>query len=65
VNEEITVVKPIPEEEQTSVEVEFDICGTEPEPELPIDQGKPQMHLNLPCILKSFTSLKLMLCCIR
>jgi hypothetical protein len=23
------------------------------------------MHLNLPCILKSFTSLKLMLCCIR
>jgi hypothetical protein len=23
------------------------------------------MHLNLPCVLKSFTSLKLMLCCIR
>jgi hypothetical protein len=64
-NEEITVVEPVPEEEQTSMEVGFDICGTDPEPELPIDQGKPRMHLNLPCILKSFTSLKLMLCCIR
>jgi hypothetical protein len=56
-NEEITVVKPVPEEEQMSVEVGFDICGTNPEPELPIDQGKPRMHLNLPCVLKSFTSL--------
>jgi hypothetical protein len=64
VNEEITVVEPIPEEEQTSVEVGFDICGN-PEPELPVDQGKPLMRLNLPCVLKSFTSLKLMLCCIR
>jgi hypothetical protein len=23
------------------------------------------MHLNLPCVLKSFTSLMLMFCCIR
>jgi hypothetical protein len=37
VNEEITVVEPVPKEEQTSVEVGFDICGTDPEPELPID----------------------------
>jgi hypothetical protein len=57
VNEEITVVEPVPEEEQTSVEVGFDICGTDPEPELLVDQGKLQMHLNLPCVLKSFTSL--------
>jgi hypothetical protein len=47
------------------VEVGFDICGTDPDPELPVDQGKPRMHLNLPCVLKSFISLILMLCCIR
>jgi hypothetical protein len=57
VNEEVAVIEPVPEEEQTSVEVGFDICGTDPEPELPADQGKPRMHLNLPCVLKSFTSL--------
>jgi hypothetical protein len=41
VNEEITVVEPVPEEEPMSVEVGFDIFGTDPEPELPTDQGKP------------------------
>jgi hypothetical protein len=65
VNEEINVVEPVPEEEQSSVEVGFDICGTDPEPKIPVDQGKPRMHLNLPCVLKSFTSLMLMFCCIR
>jgi hypothetical protein len=44
VNEEITEVKSVPEEETTSVEVRFDICGTDPEPELPVDQGKPRIH---------------------
>jgi hypothetical protein len=39
------------------MEVGFDIYGTEPELELPADQGKPRMHLNLPCVLKNFTSL--------
>jgi hypothetical protein len=57
VNEEVNVAKPVPEEEQSSIEVGFDIYGTDPEPEIPIDQGKPRMHLNLPCVLKSFTSL--------
>jgi hypothetical protein len=57
VNEEVNVVEPVPAEEQSSVEVEFDICETDPEPEIPVDQGKPRMHLNLPCVLKSFTSL--------
>jgi hypothetical protein len=65
VNEEINVVKHVLEEEQLLVEVGFDICGTEPEPEIPVDQGKPRMHLNLPCVLKSINSLMLMLCCIR
>jgi hypothetical protein len=41
VNEEITEVEFVPEEEPTSVEVGFDICGTDREPELPVDQGKP------------------------
>jgi hypothetical protein len=41
VNEEINVVEPVPEEEQSSMEVKFDICGTDPEPDIPVDQGKP------------------------
>jgi hypothetical protein len=48
VNEEINVVKLVPKEEQSLVEVGFDICGTDPEPKIPVDQGKPQMRLNLP-----------------
>jgi hypothetical protein len=39
------------------VEVGFDICGTDLEPEIPVDQGKSRMHLNISCVLKSFTSL--------
>jgi hypothetical protein len=56
-NEEVIKVESVLEEVPTSVEVEFDICGTDPEPEIPIDQGKPRMHLNLPCVLKTFTLL--------
>jgi hypothetical protein len=56
-NEEVTEVESVPEEEPTSVEVGFDICGTDPEPKISVDQGKPRMHLNLSCVLKSFTSL--------
>jgi hypothetical protein len=44
VNEEITEVEPIPEEESMSVEVGFNICGIDPEPKIPVDQGKPRMH---------------------
>jgi hypothetical protein len=57
VNEEVAEVESVPEEELTSVEVGLDICGTDPKPELPIDQGKPRLHLTLSCVLKSFTSL--------
>jgi hypothetical protein len=57
VNEEVIEVESVLEEEPMSVEVEFDICGTDPKPEIPVDQGKPRMHLNLPCVLKSFTLL--------
>jgi hypothetical protein len=65
VNEEIAEVESVPEEELTSVEVGFDICGTDPEPKLPVDQGKPQLHLNLHCVLKNFISIMTMLYCIR
>jgi hypothetical protein len=65
VNEEITEVESVPEEEPTSVEVGFDICGTDPELELPVDQGKPRLHLNLPCVLKNFISIMTMFYCIR
>jgi hypothetical protein len=61
VNKESTEVESVPEEEPTSVEVGFDIYGTNPEPEFPVDEGKPRLHLTLPCVLKSFTSLILML----
>jgi hypothetical protein len=64
-NEEITEVESVPEEEPTSVEVGFDICGTDSEPELPVDQGKLRVHLNPPCVLKTFISLVLILYCIR
>jgi hypothetical protein len=65
VNEEIAEVESVPEEELTSMEVGFDICSTNPEPELPVDQGKPLLHLTLSCVLKSFTSPMLMPYCIR
>jgi hypothetical protein len=53
VNEEVNVVKPVSEEGQSPVEVEFDICGTDPEPEIPVDQGKPRMHTTPPCVLQN------------
>ncbi len=56
-NEEIAEVESVLEEEPTSMEVGFDICGTDPEPDIPVDQGKLRMHLNVSCVLESFTSL--------
>jgi hypothetical protein len=64
-NEEVAEAEPVLEEAPTSVEVGFDICGTDPEPEFPTDQGKPRLHLTLPCDLKSFTSLILLLYCTK
>jgi hypothetical protein len=63
-NKEVNVVKPALEEGQSPVEVGFDIYGTEPKPEIPIDQGKPRMHLNLIEFIK-LISLMLMKCCIK
>ena len=52
VNEsENVVVDQVVEEVNPPVEVRFDICGTSSEPDFSDNQGKPQMHLNLPCVL--------------
>ena len=52
VNEgEHVVVNQVVEEVNPPVEVRFDICGTSPEPDFSDNQGKPRMHLNLPCVL--------------
>jgi hypothetical protein len=43
-----------------SFEVGFNICGTDPEPEIHVDQGKPRIHLNLSLSFQSLLSLMLM-----
>ena len=53
VNEgEHVVVNQVVEEVNPSVEVGFEIGGTTPEPDFSVNQGKPRMHLNLPCVLQ-------------
>ena len=60
VNEsENVVVNQVVEEVNPSVEVAFDICGTSPGPDFSDNQGKPRMHLNLPCVLQSFIAFSL------
>ena len=52
VNEgENVVVNQVVEEVNPPVEAGVDICGTTPEPDFSDNQGKPRMHLNLPCVL--------------
>ena len=53
VNEgEHVVVNQVVEEVNPPVEVGFDIGGTTPEPNFSVNEGKPRMHLNLPCDLQ-------------
>jgi hypothetical protein len=47
VNEEVNVIERVPKEGHPPVEVGFDIYGTDPEPDYPVDQGKPRMHSTL------------------
>ena len=55
VNEsENVVVNQVVGKVNPSVEVGFDICGTSPEPDFSVNQGKPRMHLNLPCALQIY-----------
>ena len=60
VNEsEHVVVNQVEEEVNPSVEVGFDNCETSPEPDFSVNQGKPRMHLNLPCVLQIISLLLL------
>ena len=55
VNEsENVVVNQVEEEVNPSVEVGFDNCGTSLEPDFSDNQGKPRMHLNIPCVLQIY-----------
>ena len=49
---ENVVVNQVVKEVNPPVEVGFDICGTSPKPDYSDNQGKPRMHLNLPCVLQ-------------
>ena len=51
---EHVVVNQVVEEVNPSVEVGFDNCGTSPESVFSVNQGKPRMHLNLPCVLQIY-----------
>ena len=53
VNEgEHVVVNQVVEEVNPSVEVGSENCGTSQEPNFSINEGKPRMHLTLPCVLQ-------------
>ena len=53
VNEgEHMLVNQVVEEVSPSIEVGLDNCDTTPEPEFSVNEGKPRMHLNLPCDLQ-------------
>ena len=63
VNEsEHMVVNQVEEEVNLSIEVGFDISGTTPEPDFSVNQGKPRMHLNLPCVLQIFIAFAFIYC---
>ena len=49
---EHVVVNQVAEEVNPSVEVGLDNCGATPEPDFSVNEGKPRMHLNLPCVLQ-------------
>ena len=52
VNEgEHVVVNQVVEEVNLSVEVGIEIGGTTPDPDFFVNEGKPRIHSNLPCVL--------------
>ena len=54
VNEgENVIINQVVEEVNPSVEVGFEIGGISLEPDFFVNQGKPRMHLNLPCVLQN------------
>ena len=49
---ENVVVNQVAEEVDLSVEVGSRTCETSQEPDFSVNEGKPRMHLNLPCVLQ-------------
>ena len=63
VNEgEHVVVNQVVEEVDPSVEVGDDIGGTTPDPDFSVNEGKPWMHLNLPCVLQIYIAFAFKYC---
>ena len=63
VNEgEHMVVNQVAKEVNPSVEVGSDNCGTSQESNFSVNQGKPQMHLNPPCVLQVFIAFAFQYC---
>ena len=63
VNEsENVVVNQVVEEVNPLVEVGSDNCGTSQEPDFSVNQGKPQMHLNLPYVLQIYIAFAFQYC---
>ena len=56
------VVNQVAVEVNPSVEVGSDNCGTSQEPDFSVNQGKPRMHLNLPCVLQVFITFAFQYC---
>ena len=59
---ENVVVNQVVEEVNPSVEVGFEIGGTSPKPDFSVNQGKPRMHLNLPCVLQIYIAFAFQYC---
>ena len=59
---EHVVVNQVEEEVNPSVELRSNISGTTPEPDFSTNQGKPRMHLNLPCVLQIFIAFAYIYC---
>ena len=59
---EHVVVNQVAEVVNPSVEVGSDNCGTSPKPDFSVNEGKPRMHLNLPCVLQSYIAFAFKYC---
>ena len=48
--------------EESPVVLGFDICGTDLELDFSVNEGKPRMHLTLPCVLQVFIAFAFQYC---
>ena len=63
VNEgEHVVVNQVAEEVNLSIEVGSNTCETSQEPNFFVNEGKPRMQLNLPCVLQVFIAFAFIYC---